>query len=185
MIEHLNTADERIRLKCLEYAATLMMGLDTYTVSKSDTVIAMAKKFEAYVKDNSKNEDSIFIQVLDGNNEARKAETSLMNVLIKVNDGAEHIHQPVQHRDGKPPWCNTCGLTAEGKEPRSRFRKSAAAKTPGIHQEPDCHDENCNYQDPHKHGFACDKSCICEGQCHPDCPAHAEHYGEMVDDEEL
>ena len=23
-------------------------------------------------------------------------------------------HNPVQHRDGKPPWCNTCGLTANG-----------------------------------------------------------------------
>jgi len=26
-------------------------------------------------------------------------------------------HKPKQHRDNKPPWCNTCGLTAEGKTP--------------------------------------------------------------------
>ena len=26
-------------------------------------------------------------------------------------------HRPVQHRDGKPPWCKTCGLTAYGVEP--------------------------------------------------------------------
>lgn len=23
-----------------------------------------------------------------------------------------HDHAPVQHRDGKPPWCNACGFTA-------------------------------------------------------------------------
>lgn len=32
-----------------------------------------------------------------------------------------HNHQPIQHRDGKPPWCPTCGLTAEGTEPVSRL----------------------------------------------------------------
>lgn len=26
-------------------------------------------------------------------------------------------HRPAQHRDGKPPWCSTCGLTAGGLEP--------------------------------------------------------------------
>lgn len=31
-------------------------------------------------------------------------------------------HKPVQHRDGKPPWCNKCGLTAHGKVPVSRFK---------------------------------------------------------------
>jgi hypothetical protein len=28
-------------------------------------------------------------------------------------------HQPRQHRDGKPPWCNECGLTESGEEPQS------------------------------------------------------------------
>lgn len=32
-------------------------------------------------------------------------------------------HQPQQHRDGKPPWCNHCGLTSDGREPVSRFRQ--------------------------------------------------------------
>jgi hypothetical protein len=32
-----------------------------------------------------------------------------------------HHHKPVQHRDGKPPWCNHCGLTSDGKPPVSRF----------------------------------------------------------------
>ena len=30
-------------------------------------------------------------------------------------------HKPVQHRDGKPPWCKTCGLTAQYTVPVSRF----------------------------------------------------------------
>jgi hypothetical protein len=26
-------------------------------------------------------------------------------------------HQARQHRDGKEPWCNECGLTEDGREP--------------------------------------------------------------------
>lgn len=33
----------------------------------------------------------------------------------------EHEHNPIQHRDGKPPWCNSCGLTADFTFPVSRF----------------------------------------------------------------
>lgn len=32
-------------------------------------------------------------------------------------------HNPVQHRDAKPPWCNSCGLTAGWQVPKSSFRK--------------------------------------------------------------
>lgn len=32
-----------------------------------------------------------------------------------------HEHKPVQHRDGKPPWCNTCGMTAGYLVPVSSF----------------------------------------------------------------
>jgi len=32
-------------------------------------------------------------------------------------------HKPVQHRDGKEPWCRACGKNAEGKEPASRFER--------------------------------------------------------------
>lgn len=28
---------------------------------------------------------------------------------------ADHIHAPVQHRDGKPPWCNVCLRTEDGR----------------------------------------------------------------------
>ena len=30
-------------------------------------------------------------------------------------------HKPIQHRDGKPPWCRECGLTKDFKEPKSKF----------------------------------------------------------------
>jgi hypothetical protein len=33
----------------------------------------------------------------------------------------DHDHNPVQHRDGKPPWCKVCGLTADHEVPTSRF----------------------------------------------------------------
>ena len=35
----------------------------------------------------------------------------------------EHIHKPVQHRDGKPPWCHTCGLTIGYLIPESRIHR--------------------------------------------------------------
>lgn len=31
-------------------------------------------------------------------------------------------HKPVQHRDGKEPWCKACGLNAKGTEASSRLR---------------------------------------------------------------
>lgn len=34
-----------------------------------------------------------------------------------------HDHKPVQHRDGKPPWCKECGLTASFQTPKSVFHK--------------------------------------------------------------
>lgn len=30
-------------------------------------------------------------------------------------------HLPVQHRDARPPWCNQCGLTADGLKPVGRL----------------------------------------------------------------
>lgn len=34
-------------------------------------------------------------------------------------------HKPVQHRDGKEPWCNHCKLTEDGRVPVSPFRKNS------------------------------------------------------------
>jgi hypothetical protein len=40
---------------------------------------------------------------------------------LMVDSEAVHDHKPVQHRDGRPPWCNECGLTASFHEPKGRF----------------------------------------------------------------
>ena len=37
-------------------------------------------------------------------------------------------HRPVQHRDGKPPWCKACGLTACGTEPIGFFDRRNARR---------------------------------------------------------
>ena len=39
-----------------------------------------------------------------------------------------HLHLPIQHRDGKPPWCNICGLTAERTKPTSPSDRPALAE---------------------------------------------------------
>jgi hypothetical protein len=40
---------------------------------------------------------------------------------------ATHDHKPVQHRDGKEPWCKVCGLNRNHEEPHSRLGRA----TPG------------------------------------------------------
>lgn len=36
-----------------------------------------------------------------------------------------HNHKPVQHRDGKPRWCNECGLTGDGLVPKTKAELEA------------------------------------------------------------
>lgn len=45
----------------------------------------------------------------------------------RADDG--HTHEPVQHRDGKPPWCPVCGLTSDGRIPESRLRAPVTRPT--------------------------------------------------------
>lgn len=35
----------------------------------------------------------------------------------------KHDHKPIQHRDGKPPWCKECRLTGGYDIPRSMIKK--------------------------------------------------------------
>lgn len=37
-----------------------------------------------------------------------------------------HDHKPVQHRDGKEPWCRVCTLTADFREPVSKITAKAS-----------------------------------------------------------
>jgi len=36
-----------------------------------------------------------------------------------------HNHKPVQHRDGKPRWCDECGLTGDGLVPKTKKELAA------------------------------------------------------------
>jgi hypothetical protein len=47
---------------------------------------------------------------------ALSIDTAARNVQEPVEP---HNHQPVQHRDGMPPWCDDCGLTATYQHPVS------------------------------------------------------------------
>lgn len=38
-------------------------------------------------------------------------------VVLALKEFECSDHKPVQHRDSKPPWCNTCGLTDSGHKP--------------------------------------------------------------------
>ncbi|PPG35200.1 hypothetical protein C5E10_06305 [Pseudoclavibacter sp. RFBG4] len=44
--------------------------------------------------------------------------TDADDVWMAVKNGPEHRHEPVQHRDGKTPWCAACGLDADYRAPR-------------------------------------------------------------------
>lgn len=38
-------------------------------------------------------------------------------------------HKPVQHRDGKEPWCKKCGLTEDYRRPGTLFSEIEAEET--------------------------------------------------------
>ena len=44
------------------------------------------------------------------------------NIIPAQERKQKHHHNPIQHRDGKPPWCKVCGLTADLKIPEFRFK---------------------------------------------------------------
>ena len=50
-----------------------------------------------------------------------KWRTKLAAPTAQVSDESEHAHKPAQHRDGKEPWCKTCGLNKDYEEPVSKL----------------------------------------------------------------
>ena len=50
-------------------------------------------------------------------------DVALAYLLEQVGVNADKCsdHNPRQHRDGKPPWCHTCGLTKDFKAPVGVF----------------------------------------------------------------
>lgn len=47
---------------------------------------------------------------------------------------AAHEHLPIQHRDGRAPWCPTCGLDAYYNAPRSRFTSRREAREAALRE---------------------------------------------------
>ncbi|WP_030147692.1 hypothetical protein [Mycetocola saprophilus] len=43
-------------------------------------------------------------------------------------DREHSLHELVQHRDGKEPWCKGCGLNAAGQPPSARRRAGKASQ---------------------------------------------------------
>ena len=41
----------------------------------------------------------------------------IIEVMVSspTTQSQDHMHELVQHRDGKPPWCNVCLRTADGR----------------------------------------------------------------------
>lgn len=53
----------------------------------------------------------VFVQIGDG----ELFEVGTVDIPINITAGSDdHDHKLVQHRDGKPPWCQTCGRDALG-----------------------------------------------------------------------
>lgn len=49
--------------------------------------------------------------------------------MMSVKKGCSD-HKPVQHRDGKPPWCKECGLTKDFRTPHSLFDTEVGKTAP-------------------------------------------------------
>lgn len=49
----------------------------------------------------------------------------------------EHDHRPVQHRDGRAPWCRVCGLDADYNAPASRFTSRREAREAALREKGD------------------------------------------------
>ncbi|QDH93149.1 hypothetical protein QDA02_gp16 [Microbacterium phage Margaery] len=47
----------------------------------------------------------------------------------------EHDHTPIQHRDGREPWCRTCGLNADYNAPHSRFTSRREAREAALREQ--------------------------------------------------
>lgn len=190
------TSEARIRIECL-HAAVRMDGQVGRPSDRITRILRAAKEFEGYVYGNTptaiplaihpeEGEDDdirivLFIRDDIGNQVTPSTfiPTEFNGWTINVNSEGEHVHLPRQHRDMRPPWCDNCKLTIDLKKPK--VLKTAFKAGPIIHQEPRCTDNpTCSYQEPHRHGFACDKSCtLCEGKCHFDCPAHEEYHANI------
>lgn len=89
--------------------AAILVEVDPENSSMQITGLGMVEDLDgvAYLRD-------VLATALDG------LEAILDNQGYTVTTEA-HEHKPVQHRDGKEPWCDACQLTAAFKEPKTKF----------------------------------------------------------------
>lgn len=71
---------------------------------------------------------------LDREHTRRAVAAALLEGLEPGEVGCNE-HEPVQHRDGKPPWCNACGLTEGYWVPLASFASKKGFK-PQVKSEP-------------------------------------------------
>ena len=85
--------------------------------SARDIVYDIQKASECIQQDNAQI-DRLFeeLQALVDGPKTESAEKG-QEVFQKMTSTPQHDHNPVQHRDGKEPWCNLCSKTADGRDP--------------------------------------------------------------------
>lgn len=113
-----------VRLECLKAAAHAYNIPNSYN---ADSIIRAAQKFEEYIQGSGPSpitDQSEVSVVYDkrGNTVSASDDfpVDLTGYTIRMANRPDHVHLPQQHRDGKPPWCDRCGLTKELLVPKSR-----------------------------------------------------------------
>lgn len=109
------TWEQNVRVEALKAAVQQYNGVE---FDGLEVTLEAAKKFEEYILDDRK--DSI--QILSSPAElwvtSNNPVVDLTGCEIAVGaDDDGHTHLPVQHRDFKEKWCNTCGLNRHGMKP--------------------------------------------------------------------
>jgi hypothetical protein len=92
----------------------------TMTVQSSQLSVGDLRAFIAGQPD----EATVSVSASGGGNQLDPSTTTLTVAGPSRTQAAEpftcSLHQPVQHRDRKEPWCDRCGLTSDGREPAVR-----------------------------------------------------------------
>lgn len=75
------------------------------------------ENYKVIAKESGKDPEEILLMLVAREEQGR----SLRVRYLALN---YHKHEPVAHRDGKPRWCNICGLTGDRQIPEDRLKKA-------------------------------------------------------------
>lgn len=128
-----------MKQRLLKYLRVRDMGMPTTTTG--DKVVDEAKELKEALAGNSfvKIQHEIADVVLSAAVVAWNNNTTVEE-CIEVKTAADKgrgigptcpEHRPVQHRDGKEPWCGLCGLNSNMKRPHSNMPTREAARVNG------------------------------------------------------